>query len=162
MASLGIDLLTIQLMGRWGSDVVLRYVAEVPLSAVTKRVVECFRSASINDVAKEDDAQRDAKLGTVGISGVQFVQLQDELNRIKAQLSASASSRLEARHFVVNEDSHVVHALSACLGPTWSWSIRCGWSFAKARSAAIITDPDPGWSRCATCYRLQDAESDEV
>ena len=34
MASFDIDLLTIQLMGRWGSEVVLRYVADVPLTAI--------------------------------------------------------------------------------------------------------------------------------
>ena len=52
MASLGVDLLTILLLGCWRSDVVLRYGAEVPLSAMPKRVIDCLQTASVKEVAQ--------------------------------------------------------------------------------------------------------------
>jgi hypothetical protein len=162
MASLGIDLLTIQLLGRWGSDVVLRYVADVPLSAITRRVVENFKSACIADVAKVDDDIIDARLHLTGIAGEQYEHLKGELQRIKAQLDASSSCSDAKRRFVVNEDSKVVHEPTSCIGPTGSWSTRCGWAFARAKAAVLRPDPDPTWPRCATCFRLPEAGSEDA
>jgi hypothetical protein len=34
LASVGVPLLTIQLLGRWASDIIARYVAEAPLCAL--------------------------------------------------------------------------------------------------------------------------------
>ena len=53
MAKLGIDILTIQLLGRWGSDVVLRYVSEVPLNAITRRVIERLDAIDLEEVAAQ-------------------------------------------------------------------------------------------------------------
>ena len=94
------------------------------------------------------------RLTLAGIFGETLQMLHEELQRIKVQLAAMASSCTEPpERFVVNEDSKVVHLPTACLGPTGSWSTKCGWAFAKAKAAALRPDPDPTWPRCATCFK---------
>ena len=168
MASLGIDLLTIQLLGRWGSDVVLRYVSEVPLGAVTKRIVDIFKTASLEEMTRVNEATLEKKLTEMNMKTEQLDILKDELGRLKIQMmeapassASSSASRGEPPRFVANEDSRVVHAAASCLGPTSSWTTRCGWAFAKARSAAVRDIPVPGWARCATCFRHIHVEDEE-
>ena len=139
---------------------VLRYVAEVPLSAVTKRVIDCFKSASIKEVAQDAPRAIIDKLEGLGINGEAVIDLTKEMDRIKDQL-ASIRSSSEAKRFVVNEESRVVHILTSCSGPTWTWSTRCGWAFAWAKSAVIRPDPDPLWPRCSTCFRHAGDDSSE-
>ena len=160
MASLGTDLLTIQLLGRWGSDVVLRYVADVPPSAITQRVIEKLRTASITEVAEGEVAACGEKLAEAGVVQDQLATLQAELSRIKGQVAAAARSS-ETMPFVANVDSQVVHRPASCIGPTWTWRTRCGWAFARAKAPVVRPDPDASWSRCSTCFRGAEATSDE-
>ena len=73
MAELGVDLPLIQLMGRWGSSVVMRYVAEAPLARLTQkyreravsRDLESMRLSSLtaamnaNDTSHIDDLRKE-------------------------------------------------------------------------------------------------------
>ena len=110
--------------------------------------------------AADDAGIIEELLNLVGINDDQIKDLKEELQRIKVQMAASSTSS-EAKRFVVNEDSSVVHVPTACLGPTGTWSTRCGWAFARAKAAVLRPDPDPAWPRCATCFRVAEAVSDE-
>ena len=115
-----------------------------------------------------NEATLEKKLTEMNMKTEQLDILKDELGRLKIQMmeapassASSSASRGEPPRFVANEDSRVVHAAASCLGPTSSWTTRCGWAFAKARSAAVRDIPVPGWARCATCFRHIHVEDEE-
>ena len=49
LAWLGVELSLIQLLGRWGSSVILRYVSEAPLERITERFRELTTNKSIEE-----------------------------------------------------------------------------------------------------------------
>ena len=51
LAALGVDLVRIQLMARWSSDVVLRYVAEAPLATMTAAYRAGFAAQSVREMS---------------------------------------------------------------------------------------------------------------
>ena len=69
MASLGIDFLIIQLLGCWGSDAALRYVAEVPLSALTESVINCIQTACVKEVSQGEQLSLTGKSKGLDIDG---------------------------------------------------------------------------------------------
>ena len=150
MAELGIDLLTSQLLGRWGSNMVLRYVAEVLLSAITRRVIEKFDTASLADIARGGDFDEKTEEFKKDIASSK-----EELVRMKGLVGAKQVTD----KFVVNEALGVTHALASCLGPTSGWVTKCGWCFVKSRTAVITQSCDSAHQRCGTCFRRQ-GESD--
>ena len=85
LARLGIDLWAIQLMGRWGSDVVRRYVREVALESAASWASS---AASSSRSAMPKPTPEDSKaLGSCAL----------DLEQVVADLSELASSRLEKR-----------------------------------------------------------------
>ena len=50
LAALGVSLALIQLMARWSSDVVLRYVAEAPLATMTAAYRDGFAAKSLGEL----------------------------------------------------------------------------------------------------------------
>ena len=143
MASLGMISSPFNCLGCWGSDGGVRYVAEVPLSAVTKRVIDYIQTASSKEVAQGEQLSLFHKLKGVDIDGDMTSDLRIEMNRSKDQLTSIRRS--EAKRFVANEDSRVVHIPTSCSGPTWTWSTRCGRALVRAKAAVLRTDPDLLW-----------------
>ena len=59
----------------------MRYVAEV-LSSATKRVIDCFETASIKEVAQGEQLSLNNKLKGLNIDGDMISDLRVEMNRI--------------------------------------------------------------------------------
>ena len=127
---------------------VLRYVAEVPLNAVTKRVIEKLEASELHELAGSDTGDRFEELG---IHVERMRDIQEELKRLKLMMAPVGQ-------LVVNEESGVVHASASRLGPTSCWVTKCGWAYAKSRHAVLRLD-DPGEAMCATCFRDAQADS---
>ena len=91
MASIGIDLLTVQLLGRWGSDAVLRYVADVPLSALTRRVVEKYHTADLEEIVSRIAGRGPANAREEG-AGEGLSSLGGELQSLRTELGVTQES----------------------------------------------------------------------
>lgn len=55
LSSIGLDAITIQLLGRWGSDAVLTYLAEAPLQGLANRIRPLAQSSLKQEVRNQSD-----------------------------------------------------------------------------------------------------------
>ena len=135
MASIAIDIWLIQLLARWSSEVVMRYVREAPLARVTDtykrrmahhsldRVLESLRGqiTGLESQLSRIDARTSAQLH-------QHSELQSEEPRV---VDRSSPPHMVTAKYVVNPASGKVH-----LPTRWStsidralWKTKCGWAF---------------------------------
>jgi len=137
LASMGIDVLLIQLMARWSSDVVLRYVSEAPLAAIT----DVFRGRARtganrlqhlgDDPADLADQRRAAKASPVADPRT-VGYLAEELSLAAAKAERGAA--LPAQELMLNTSSGVLHRplVWSRTVPPHSWRTECGWPFGAA------------------------------
>ena len=146
----GLEVFKLQIFARWGSNAILRYVADVPLFNITGEV--SGSSASPGQAARSltdilETHVRDAQN--------QVDTLRREIDSIRRQLHPS---------YVRNVQSGVWHyVLQAGLGtPPTEWRTMCGWRFGL-RPHALSTDP-PGAEACwcDRCALLHDSGGDFV
>ena len=160
LARIQVDLFVIQLIGRWGSMAITRYVQEAPLAA---GILQAPRSTSLEDVS--------ALIRThVGPSSSRDVQLEDTIATLTSRLDA-IEPNLEALKvkvatvladtgprqlsLVQKPASQVFHAI--LLGPSEGVSTqlciaRCGWSFGLTPHSLVAAAPT-GSRRCRRCFR---------
>jgi hypothetical protein len=155
LASIGVDLLTIQLLGRWGSEVVLRYVADVPLGALTRRVLEKFDTLDLHKIAA-----RIAHAPAVSSDGLGLAQstaelLREEVSLLRQQVKLAT----HGAKYVINSVSRVVHSSLGRSGPALAWRTRCGWAFGCVGGAFESTSIPVGSKRCSVCFRVEAQDS---
>jgi outer membrane murein-binding lipoprotein Lpp len=173
LAAIGIDLLTIQLMGRWGSEIVLRYVADVPLSALSRRVIDIFNTAEVDSVVQHLEERPAPATPIVGVSSDNDARIDDiasDVGTLFTQLGATTESiRLLSEQVdlarkraataargapqVFNCSSGVVHVSLGRIGHPTTWRTRCGWAFGTCSNAVETDDIESGMKRCASCWR---------
>jgi hypothetical protein len=145
LASLDVPVPIIKLLARWGSDVIVRYVADAPLSALTRVYVE--RVQASDEVARgllasssASCARAPATIATalVALRGVPVV---DE---------DAADSEL--RPFVISITGKV-HLVSAPphLGTIDSVRTPCGWRFKESGEHQMVSAVPPGAACCKHC-----------
>ena len=147
MARRGVHIAVIQLMARWSSDIVLRYVSEVPLEGLS----ESYRR-SISDECTSSSADLLGRL--------QELQARLEGDRLfltnyrHEKLAREEPHKSDDAKYILNDCSQVLHRpLSFSLGLTpRHWRTVCGWGFGDARYEAT-GDVPVGASRCAVCFR---------
>ena len=97
LASLNIDLIIIQLMARWGSWTIMRYVADAPLSRITEGYVKnCQDIDSLRDVASDallNGHDDQARLAVKKVES-QLESLTEEFGLLKTITSRTASTPL--------------------------------------------------------------------
>jgi hypothetical protein len=132
-ASMGLDMLKIQVLARWGSAVILRYVAEAPLQSITTDIKKRMSVHKVWDAISELDK-------TLSELRAQY----SEEGSVQSRPSEKSGEPPERKpSWVINPKSgvwHVPYAFGTKFHPT-VWRTRCGWVFGGA--AFDITDEQP-------------------
>ena len=135
MAALGIEIHLIQLMARWSSDVVHRYVADAPLSRMTAAYQQGYA------------AIKRTQSGTVGVERACEQPLPPNVGDGSKHPSP----------FVLNLDSGVAHrpvVWSLEVQPQ-SWRTVCGWTFGFANTRGVSEVPTKSSLICTGCCRAE-------
>ena len=137
LASLGVPLISIQLMARWASDVVAKYVGESPLARVTEEYRR--RNEGLDLEALMANAQEKLHMleGRVGALDAHAARALDDERRLREQIEASPPAGAKrGAPFVVREPRGKWH-IPACSHypdlPAFQWRAKCGWHFGLAR-----------------------------
>ena len=154
LAGLGVPIPTIQLLARWSSDVVLRYVADTPLTQLTAE----YRRASGQEARPPTSAPGHQDL-VARIASLQ-AQLDEhilETRRLEEQARAARAAAAGARSpgFVrlatKLSKCHVVGTEFLDVVPLCDWRTRCGWSFGGSKHELCARPPSRA-QLCASCF----------
>ena len=103
LARMGVDVLLIQLMARWSSDVVLRYIAEAPLatmgSVVRSRCSSSALTSSVDDLRRQVAELSEVRDGEVRPSSSFVAYLEEELCLAQCRVQSSCDG------FIKNDTS---------------------------------------------------------
>ena len=139
LASWGLDPITIQMLGRWGSSAVLSYLAETPLLGFSERLrgrstgKKFIEAKDIQDATNEVEVSHDHG----------YDDLRSDLNNVQRSLEDLAvivdgvSQVIDDRHhserwWVYNDVSKVMHTSVVDFNtPPLTWKTACGWRFSK-------------------------------
>ena len=189
LACLGLDAITIQLLGRWGSDAVLTYLAEAPLSNLGEKLHgPLVRSRLTSLSSSSAPIQNDVLANCVASKQMldEHLELKSQLEDLTKQLAdlkyrtSDIGSELEGVTQLVskrtpleewqvdNEQSGVIHrALVSLNSSPSSWMTMCGWKFAGKTHADAVThrlEEDAKRSscckRCPKCHKHLSLSSD--
>ena len=168
LTNLGWHLWVVQLHGRWGSDVVRRYVQDSPLRAasITDRLSP--RSSDQPDLSAVVAAVV-ARVGHNRPLDASTVQLVSGAPQVDAEtvaaLDAERSASIEepqpfARHFILHLRSGAYHRRIAAQRRT-----ACGWDWQSSSQFAYVPDAaagPQGWFQlCARCWATLRATAKE-
>ena len=150
-ASHGMEVYKLQIFARWGSDVILRYVADSPLHHVRLPASTYSSSSSSCAVVEQGGAIEDVNAKVDKLA--RFVQdAVVEMQALKADLDRVRSE--PSYDFVRNNATRCWHEVllgGASIQPA-SWKTRCGWRFGfvdHRRGSAV----PPAGVRCDKCFR---------
>ena len=180
---MGLDAITVQLLGRWGSDAVLSDLSEAPLTNLGDRLREPMAGkklqavdlSSFQALRNPKDALVDAEaMCAEHISNREALKEMDkrlmamgrELDSTKDALQGltnvvSDRSPLEV-WTVVNDSSKVSHSATINLNSSpATWSTRCGWNFAGKIHASTFRASESNLipadcKSCPKCHRPAD------
>ena len=186
LAVLGLDAITIQLLGRWGSDAVLSYLAEAPLTNLGEKLRPPLNERRLNNMDSMTTLDIDGKhnkwvqaelmLKEHFEQKSQLEQLQNQVRSLmnsledmshKVQGLAEVTSRrspLEEWR-VDNEASMISHKALVSLAASPSvWTTMCGWKFAgKAHAVTYRLEEDakyaPDCKKCPKCHKHTNVSS---
>ena len=160
MALKGITLFLIQLLGRWGSDAIMRYVQDAPLSqlpALAKAVMSYSVEALAKDHAKckGDEARLDELARK--LSEKLRLQVEDARNQVLAltALQVGPNQIPEGMELVRNSTTGVIHRSMILVDETnpFLWQTMCEWSFAGAKTTFMPLREGSIDGMCKTCTR---------
>ena len=157
LASHGMELFKLQLLARWASDVILRYVRESPLTTLTTDYLKSENGCSLEEVLAQMQATTQGALDRIGSldeTSKRLLEQESALRRRVNELSkpVAASPAPPPPLYVENLKSGAVHRalLSADFAPSM-WATVCGWRYAHSafqRHSALAC----GWfSICEKC-----------
>ena len=145
MAVCGMDLYFIQLVGRWGSMAIARYVQQAPLARqhlIAGQAVQRLREEQSGDTestpstsrrltkADATEASTEEAEHTVPMSTFTeaVMVLQDKMNQIQLDLNSITVDRVD---LVINTKTRYAHTPSMCTEDISSelWQTTCGWYF---------------------------------
>ena len=139
MAGMGISIVLIQLMARWSSDAVLRYVAEAPLQGMSDAYRKGLSTSALGTSAEETSRQ----LEVVKSEAVQDKRLIHYLQQEVATLKATEDVKVKDMGYIVNTESGVVHR-----PVVWAkdvvpihWRTACGWAFGFSQYDVSLVSP---------------------
>ena len=129
----------IQLMGRWGSNVVMRYCEEAPLAAITSIVKKANdMPSSISQLAKASKAAKDKMITEAPTNWKRMVE--EEIKEITRWLDTLECKQM----WVQNTRSGCVHRIENKEGPLQAWLTYCGGYFALYLLLPRIAAPATG------------------
>ena len=187
LSSLGLDAITVQLLGRWGSDAVLTYLAEAPLQGLASRVKPLAQSGlkqqmqangtwQENQFDKKTNA-RDA-LDREKTRRKELADMKEKMHEMECKceklsdivdgiaIAVDPDRQMELWH-VRNGRSFVMHkALVSLSTAPHTWKTICGWHFSGKDHVTTDRSHDPrvDCRCCPKCFDLPSnvAESDST
>jgi hypothetical protein len=142
LASLDVPIPVIKLLARWGSDVIVRYVADAPLSALTQ--------VYIDKVRMSDDIAKGLISGPLVVAPTRLPGLETCLSELEdAQEEMDVPEGSVLRPFVVSVTGKI-HLVSAppALGRLDSNRTPCGWRFPESEHQLLSVIPPGGNDKC--------------
>jgi hypothetical protein len=162
LAALGFPLLLIQLLGRWGSDIVMRYVMDAPLGAITSTYRSMMAEQELQGTLKRLIQQGSGAEGALPKkAGFAIKALQDELAELRDRLTVCESDP----QFVSNTETGVWHCTSVGMpNPPARWRTMCGWRFGLSAARYELARAAPGTDAvwCKSCLRPPVADPEFV
>jgi hypothetical protein len=152
LAGMGIDLMLIQLMARWSSNVVLRYVAEAPLEKLSASYRGKFAAQALGSGLHELTAQLQAVQQCTASDARSVQYLKDEVALMSARVGSTAS---QSALWIRNGESGVVHRplVWSMDVPPSMWRAYCGWTFGFSRMEGVAVLPDNSSLICGGCLK---------
>ena len=147
LARAGIDISLIELIGRWGSSAIRRYVQQAALAVQPLVAARLARGAAMSAELLASQTALSRRL----------LALEDAV-RAPAPSDGPPLPLREARRFVRNLASSCVHvaSLSSLELPRESWTTRCDWRFGPRPHEFVATIPEEGdptfRSLCEKCF----------
>lgn len=166
LASIGIEVAKIQVLARWSSDVVLRYIGESHIQSISQDVKKARATRRAVDAV--DYTNEESKL-----ANTDSLQKKNEIERLTSAFDAKISehdAKLEHRlsalelenraapSLVTNEKNGVLHVVEGPLELASSlWRTRCGWSFGKSPHFRLLSRPSapPSALWCRRCCEAE-------
>ena len=129
LASIGIELGVIMLIARWESKIIMRYVAEAPLTAVTEKYRSNSEASEFTKIVSQLRSEVASSLefkaphSNGEIDGL-LKSIQDVDTRLKQMENSKGV-------YVVNRDTNIFHfaAFDNDRTSPEEWNTRCGWKF---------------------------------
>ena len=141
----------IMLLARWGSAVILRYIADAPLRKLTQTYVTLAASASAVLPAGSDTSTYQVEASALPYEPEEALQLAATM--IDAIENGDAETE-ERGHFTFNADTNFVHIRARRQG--WERTIpgraNCGWDYRTQRGPILDSVPSSA-IRCGKCAR---------
>ena len=180
LSAWGLDPVTIQLLGRWGSMAVLSYLADSPLIGFSDRLHSTASSSTANlgdgsacrnladyvasapsvDTGHLHKEQELMKQNLLKLSR-QLEDVKDNLEGVTGVLEENHSIELWT---VVNDISKVSHKATIDLSNSPSrWRTICGWQFAGRRYATTYRQQysNSSFRPCSKCHHLRREDSSD-
>ena len=153
MCRMGIDVYMIQLMGRWGSSAILRYIQDAPLQRqiwVASNAIAALSTQHTQSCVASSAATPGQALPIADHAQLDMAAAATALNEDVAPGVASDTS--PQCHMVVNTVTAWLHKVEKGfdLSESFLWRTHCGWKFAQAqfRRTSDTHDGRP----CAKCF----------
>ena len=138
----GIELLKLQLLARWSSDVILRYVRESPLCKITGDYLKSAKGSSLDEVLAQMQISVEAAVARIDEldSTTKQMLLQERSLREKTTAEKSEVSIGEPK-YIENMKTGAVHR---SVGP-WQVSSPNRWATARGRKYDLSVRPQGRW-----------------
>lgn len=174
LSACGLDPITIQLLGRWGTNAVLTYLSESPLTSMSQRIKpleKCRLNPNIQLSASEI-SELDSRVKALETLNEykadvrSFVQIVDKIRQIESEISEQShivdglsivvqEGAFTEQKQVLNSKSCVTHkSLISLTRSPHTWKTFCGWFYAGKRHAhtIAINAPSPdNYKPCPKC-----------
>eukprot|EP00435_Cladocopium_sp_Y103_P067914 s724_g30.t1 len=182
LSAAGLDPITIQLLGRWGSNAVLTYLAESPLMSLKHRL-KPLESQRLDQVRRDGPpvfGYMDARAHAEEMLDLdrklqdQMTLVKDHVNTLTQRLDQHAdqlqgislvlNSGTDETWKVINTKSRVEHSTTIRMSSSpHSWKTKCGWNFAGKKYAETFSEHANlihTYKMCPKCHQLPDDETD--
>ena len=172
MAAHGLELFKLQLLARWSSDVILRYVRESPLKTLTSDYLRKQGANSVDEILAAMQSQsEEVKKRLESLDTRTMDMIKQEVSLRARQVASDPPKTFSANsledyenktlNLVENLKTGAVHRVltgSAEISPML-WSTVCGWKFGKSPTDRPSNLPASWRSICEKCLPTERAEA---
>ena len=163
----GFELYVIQLIGRWGSDAIKRYVQDTPLlfqCHFAQRTADKLQN-TITEIPEHETTQERASgpapmethvplaiqdMDAIRPAEQELRDLRDKLETLQIAIDSVQGKE----HLVVNAKTKCCHLIRSMDGTSDSWRTHCGDSFANWTYELHRLLPSTSWP-CSGCHQLR-------
>ena len=159
----GFELYVIQLIGRWGSDAIKRYVQDTPLlfqSHFAQRTAARLQimPPESAEPAPPEDLHDNVVSTSLAIQDTDAIKPEEthliELRKKLESLQATIDNVQNTPHLVVNAKTNCCHLIRNIDGPSTSWRTHCGDTFSNWTYELHRLLPPTSWP-CSGCHQLR-------